>query len=850
MIKKVLLLTILLINSAFSNDNTIKRVSLQLQWKHAFQFAGYYIAKEKGYYKNVGIDLEIKEYQYGLNIALAVEKGDSTYGVGRPSIIIDKAKGRDIILLAAIYQSSPLVILATKKSGIKSIKDFKDKTIMTVSDSSNDAAINAMLKSQNLSLLDMNVIKHSFNVKDLTNGKADLLTAYISNQPFELKESGYEPVIFDPNDYGFNFYSDILFTSNYELKNNPKRVSDFKNASLEGWGYAFDNIEETIELILKKYNTQNISKEALIYEAKELRKLAYYKTNTIGKIEHDKIIKILGIYNLMGTTKEITNLKDFIYEDKNRGKPDNFNLTSKQIQYLKEKQQITMCIDPDWMPFEKFDKHNNHIGLSRDYFNIFEKQLNIPIRVIKTKSWSESLEFARSKKCDILSLAMETPMRKQYMNFTTPYLSVPLVLATKNYVPFIDDFKQLKNKKIGIVQGYAYIEILKNKYPNLNIINVKNTNDGLQKIADGKLFGFIGSIADIGYNFQKNFIGELKIAGKFDERWELGVAVRSDDLILLDIFQKVIQNISYDTKQSIFNKYIAIKYEKGIDYTLVWQTSIGFLLALFIMIFFLIRQNKLKKEIGNLNKNLEVRIKEEVEKNRIKDKTIFRQSKLASMGEMIGNIAHQWRQPLNRISLSLAVIEDVVKEPVLDKQMIENKINNAQKNLTYMSDTIEDFANFFRPDKQMVKFNILKVINKAIGLLESRLENVDLTILAKKDIELKTYESELLQVILIILNNALDNFEIKKIENRKIEILLEKYDDGLKIDIIDNGGGIEEENNDKIFDPYFTTKFKNEGTGLGLYMAKLVIEDSMSGELQVISNKDGATFTIKLNEVN
>ncbi len=853
MIKNILLLLIvLLINSAFCSDEIsqkpMQKVSLQLQWKHQFEFAGFYIAKEKGFYKDVGLDIELIEFDFTKNIINDVCNGRATYGTSYPSSILEKFNGKDIVLLSAILQLSPHILVSLKSSGIKSIEDFKNKKIMIENNALLTTTIKSMLKSHYISFDDMIKLKHTFNIDDLINGKTDITTAFSSNELYALDKKDIKYDVWDPKNYGFDFYDLILFTSTNELKNNPQRVANFREASLKGWKYAFDHIEETVELILKKYNTQNRTKEALLYEAKVLKKLAYANTKELGSIDKNKIQRIYDMYNLMGLIHNKIEFDKFIYKPKvkNNISTKNHMLNEKERVYLENKKQISMCIDPDWMPFEKFDKDGNHIGISRDYFDIFEKKLNIPIKVIRTKTWSQTLEFAKSRKCDIISMAMETPLRKQYMNFTTPYLSIPLVLATRQNVSFVDNFNDIQNKKVGIVQGYAMVELLRKKYTNLNIIEVKNVEDGLNQVSTGELFGFIGSIADVGYIFQTSYVGDLKITGKFDERWELGIAIRNDDLVLLNIFEKVVNSISEDIKQQIFNKYIAIKYEKGIDYTLLWRTSIGFIVALFIVIFFLIKQNKLKRHIEHLNENLELKIKQEVEKNRQKDKMIFKQSKLASMGEMIGNIAHQWRQPLNRVNLSLEVIDTIIQDPVLDKQMIEKKIKNGQKNLRYMSDTIEDFANFFRADKQMAKVNILKILDKSIELLGSRLDNIDIIISSKKDIEFKTYESELLQVILIVLNNALDNFEIKNIMSPKISILLENEMDNLKVSIIDNGGGITKENVDKIFDPYFTTKFKKEGTGLGLYMAKMIIEESMGGELHVLSNDIGATFLITL----
>jgi len=276
------------------------------------------------------------------------------------------------------------------------------------------------------------------------------------------------------------------------------------------------------------------------------------------------------------------------------------NLSEVEKKYLQKKKAITMCIDPDWMPFEKFDKHGKHIGMTADYFDYFSKYLNIPIKVYPAKSWTESIEAAKARKCDIFSLAMSTKERRKYMNFTPAYLSIPLVVATKLDVPFINDFQAIKNKKIGIVKGYAFNEILRRRYPNIQVIDVKNIKEGLQKVVNGELFGFIGTLATIGYTVQKDFTGELKIAGKFPEKWELGIGVRNDDPLLFGIFSKAVQSIPLNLKQNILNKYIAIRYEKGTDYRLLSKVLIFFALVAIIAIFYYRKLAKVNKELQRL----------------------------------------------------------------------------------------------------------------------------------------------------------------------------------------------------------------------------------------------------------
>ncbi|MEA3333330.1 MAG: transporter substrate-binding domain-containing protein, partial [Pseudomonadota bacterium] len=178
--------------------------------------------------------------------------------------------------------------------------------------------------------------------------------------------------------------------------------------------------------------------------------------------------------------------------------------------YLEKKKQITMCVDPDWMPLEKIE-NGQHIGMTAEYIAILEKSIGLPIVLIPTRNWPESIAFAKSRKCDIYSLAMPTPERRTYMNFTKPYLSIPLALAAKTETPFIDSISAITDKKIGTVKGYAFNEILRQRFPKMQIVDVPSISAGLKQVVENKLFGFIGTLATVGYTIQKDFIGELKV---------------------------------------------------------------------------------------------------------------------------------------------------------------------------------------------------------------------------------------------------------------------------------------------------------------------------------------------------
>ena len=244
---------------------------------------------------------------------------------------------------------------------------------------------------------------------------------------------------------------------------------------------------------------------------------------------------------------------------------------------------------------------------------------------------------------------------------------------------------------------------------------------------------------------------------------------------------------------------------------------------------------------------LSYRLKLLEEENLNQKHMLVLKNKKEQLGEVIGNIAHQWRQPLNRISLNSAVITEAIKDDAIDTHIIDVKLKSIDKNIHYMSDTIEDFVDFYNPNKEKDLFNVDEIINKALNLLNNRINNIEININTNKDLEIYGISNEYLQVLLIILNNTLDNFMIKDIQNQIIDINLFQDQDSIRLTICDNGGGIKKEHIYKIFDPYFTTKFTSEGTGLGLYLARMIIEESLNGELNVSVDNNKTTFTIDVN---
>ena len=256
----------------------------------------------------------------------------------------------------------------------------------------------------------------------------------------------------------------------------------------------------------------------------------------------------------------------------------------------------------------------------------------------------------------------------------------------------------------------------------------------------------------------------------------------------------------------------------------------------------------LLEERKNYAKNLEKRIEKEVEKNKEQQLLMLQQNKLAQQGELISMIAHQWRQPLNNLSLLSQLLVSKYHKNKLDDKAIEYFHTNSKKQIELMSHTIDDFRNFFKDEELKKNFSLNKVVQNTIEMLQpiTQKNGISITFNAKEEFEVLGFVNNFSQVLLNIFNNAKDVLIEKEIENKQITITLTKEGDTIFLTIEDNAGGIPEEILDKIFDPYFSTKKEKNGTGLGLYMSQIIIQDQMKGKLYATNTPQGAKFVIEI----
>ena len=306
----VLLMLWLLVAPASALDT----VTLQLKWVHQFQFAGYYMALEKGFYRDAGLEVRLRPNGYQgqfVSPVNAVLSGEADYGISNSGLVRDFAQGKPIVALAAILQHSAVTWLVLDRPDIRNLHDLVGKRLMTVFPLSESIELLAPFLSEGIQLNQLDLVQTGFDLQPLMQGKVDAYDAYVTNEPFLLEQLGLRYQLIDPRTYGIDFYGDVLFTSRNELILHPERVQAFRSASLKGWNYAMNHIPETIALIRSRYAPEK-SEAQLQFEANAMLRLMQTDLVDIGHMNSWRWQRIAEI-QLEPNTASVLDLSDFLY---------------------------------------------------------------------------------------------------------------------------------------------------------------------------------------------------------------------------------------------------------------------------------------------------------------------------------------------------------------------------------------------------------------------------------------------------------------------------------------------------------------------------------------------------------
>ncbi|MGJ0287822.1 diguanylate cyclase [Aliarcobacter cryaerophilus] len=552
-------LFLLLLVSTFLYSSNLEKVSIQFNWKYQFEVAGFIAAKEKGFYENVGLDVELKEYNPEVDILLDVLNNKVTYGISSSNIVLENKKIASIVLLATYLQKSPLVFIT--KPDIKTPSQFLGKTIMGHKDELKNSSLALFLSHFNINFSNTKFIPHNFKIDDFINGKVEIMSAFRSNQLYELDKRKIDYNIIDPADYGFVMSAVNLYTSKEEAFKNKDRTQKFIEATNRGWEYALKNKEEIIDILIKKYGV-NKSKEALLYERDVVNQVMMRDFYPIGKVSPELTQRLVKQLSYSGMIEPNQKINHIFFENIVDKIPGDFSLTKSEKEYLNSKHSLKMCIDPFWYPIE-FMKDGKISGITSDLKRYFEEKIQINIDVVPTNNWNESLDFIKDKKCDIISSISPSYDRMSYLNFTKPILTLPIVVTTQKDKPFLRDISLLKNEKIAILKGHFIAEYIKDYFPYLKIVEVASMNEGLYLVEQGEVYGYIDNALVLSSTIQKEFSNSLKIGFRFDILDEISIGTRNDEPILNDIFSRLVDDLDETKKQEFLNNWTIITEQVG-----------------------------------------------------------------------------------------------------------------------------------------------------------------------------------------------------------------------------------------------------------------------------------------------
>jgi len=642
--KKVVLIFLILLFSY------AKEITIQLKWKYQFQFAGFIMAKEKGFYKKEGLDVILKEFNPNQNIVKYVLTHKHSYGVGDSDLIYNISKGDDIELLMPIYQTSPFVLAVINKK-VNSLKDIEKLHIPISKFALKNPSVLAMLKTQNIDEKKLYITTQSTVYNDLH--KVGAFIFYKSNEIYTLHQNNIIYKLFDPQDYGINMYGDILFTSKKNYLDNPKEVHDIIKATKEGFTYAFNHIDETIHVILNKYNNSEMTYKKLKFEAQTLKPLLSNFSFNEFRLENIKnIFIVLGIIE-----RKNFNINDYIYHS--------YQLSKKDKKFIKT--HLIQCITTDtWEPFN-LRENGELTGIAVDYWKIIKNSLNLNTKCQVVSDWNKVLSVIKHKKADITLSTMVTKDRLKYAVFTKPYARYPIVIATRNNIGFINDIGNIK-KVIAVGKDYTAEKLLKEHYPNLNIIEVKNTNEALKLVSEGKVFAAVDILPVIAYKINKYQYSNLKISGKTPFEFAVRFMIRKDYKELVPMINKVIDNITSEQKKEIYQKWVSVIYQEGWTFT---DIKYFILFGLIVLLLFIIIILFLKQKISQKQQT-----EEKLEKLAMIDSLtgIFNRYKLDKSLEMEIELAKRYKRPFSLIFCDIDFfkkINDTFGHKVGDKVLQE-----------------------------------------------------------------------------------------------------------------------------------------------------------------------------------
>ena len=508
------------------------------------------------------------------------------------------------------------------------------------------------------------------------------------------------------------------------------------------------------------------------------------------------------------------------------------NLTKNEKEYIKKHGIFRFSAFSNWPPFNFTDKNGNYIGMITNYMKIISERTGLKFKQINVESCNEAVTKLERKKLDMIVCSFKTEELNKLLYFSKPYMSYPIVMVTTLDKPFLQDMDFLENKAVGVIKNYPTAKFLQYKHVNLKLIYFENILQALQAVSDKKVYAFLSALPVAAYNINKYGFVNLKIAGRTKYNLSASIGIRKDlGKTGIDIINKAIKSIPKHEKIAIYNQWVNIKFEKGIDYSLLWKIIF---VALIIFCVFLYWNRKLQTEIEE-RKKIEKKLEEAKSKAEIatKYKSIF-----------LANMSHEIRTPMNAIIGFASLLNKLITNPVQRDYI--NSIKTAGKELLSLINDILDLSKIEagRLEIKQEPTNIFKLFEDIKNIFNFKIKQKNLTFITDIDKSLPETvfidSSRLKQILINLIENAI-KFTDRGSITLKAEVISKDFKKNrinLKIAVIDTGCGIAKEHQTIIFKSFKQIneedKTESKGTGLGLAISSKLAK-LMNGEILVES---------------
>lgn len=538
------------------------------------------------------------------------------------------------------------------------------------------------------------------------------------------------------------------------------------------------------------------------------------------------------------------------------------HFTQDEINWIKNNPKIKISGDFFWPPYSFYDENGNYIGIVPDIVNEVFKDSGLDLEYVKTNSWADTINLIKDKKINLIDSISYSASRSEYLNFSNKYIGAEIVIISNNKeTNYINSFNNITNKKIATVKGYSIIEDIKRDFPQIkNIKEYDNALEGLKELSNSQIDYFILDIPSFEFYSKKHGLSNLKIVGPTGYNYGYGFGVKKDDVLLVSILNKLLENIPIEKKDEIYRKWIKIDYKEKIDYELIWNILTISIIILAIIFYWnrtlkeeISQKEKIQKELEKERNNIQA-LNEELKKAKDVAENISKQK-----SEFLANMSHEIRTPMNSVIGFTEILDKEITNPVHKEYL--NSIKKGGNALLRIINDILDLSKI-EAGKLEIRNESLNPTNLFLeieSIFHSKIISKNIAFIVDIDKTIPKYiimdGVRIRQVLFNLIGNA-----IKFTQKGHVKLKVENvYKDNIKskIDLIfsveDTGIGIDEKNLETIFNAFEQQDnhdvAKYGGTGLGLAICTKLIK-MMNGEIKVESQKNkGSTFTVIFRDI-